>query len=299
MNPTVLRYPQGYQFLDGGGSPLALGYLNFYAAGTTTPRDTYSDAQGLVANANPVLLDGSGKLTADVFLGGAGPYKEVLYTAGGATVSPWPVDNIPCAWQADWNATSGPAAILHKPSLAAVATSGAYGDLTGTPAASTPFTGDSGSGGVAGLVPAPAAGDAASGKVLGAGGAWVAGQGVTGAYGGTFKMAVLEDLVTLSGATTNASITIPAGALVVGCSALVNTTITGSGVTAWKLGYTGSDSAFGSGLGLAAGQTNVGNIGGQAFYAPTNIVFTATGGSFSDGVVRLMLSYLQITVPTS
>lgn len=34
---------------------------------------------------------------------------------------------------ADWNATSGDAQILNKPALAAVATSGAYGDLTGTP----------------------------------------------------------------------------------------------------------------------------------------------------------------------
>lgn len=39
--------------------------------------------------------------------------------------------------------------------------------------ATTNFVGDSGSGGVAGLVPAPAAGDAASAKVLGAGGAWI------------------------------------------------------------------------------------------------------------------------------
>ena len=36
----------------------------------------------------------------------------------------------------------------------------------------TAFTGDSGSGGVIGLVPAPASGDAAAGKVLGAGGSW-------------------------------------------------------------------------------------------------------------------------------
>ena len=35
------------------------------------------------------------------------------------------------------------------------------------------FTGDGGSGGVKGLVPAPAAGDASAGKVLGAGGTWV------------------------------------------------------------------------------------------------------------------------------
>lgn len=39
------------------------------------------------------------------------------------------------------------------------------------------FTGDSGSGGTGGGVPAPAAGDAAAGKVLGAGGGWVDGAG--------------------------------------------------------------------------------------------------------------------------
>ena len=35
--------------------------------------------------------------------------------------------------QSDWNAVSGDEQILHKPTLAAVATSGAYGDLSGTP----------------------------------------------------------------------------------------------------------------------------------------------------------------------
>jgi hypothetical protein len=47
------------------------------------------------------------------------------------------------------------------------------------------FTGDSGSGGVKGLVPAPAVGDAAAGKVLGAGGAWVvvSGGGAGGVTG--------------------------------------------------------------------------------------------------------------------
>lgn len=46
-------------------------------------------------------------------------------------------------------------------------------DLTGAaPAAPSVFVGDSGSGGVAGLVPAPAAGDGAAGKVLQADGTW-------------------------------------------------------------------------------------------------------------------------------
>lgn len=42
---------------------------------------------------------------------------------------------------ADWNATSGDAQIFNKPTLAAVATSGAYGDLSGTPTIPTDLIG--------------------------------------------------------------------------------------------------------------------------------------------------------------
>ena len=155
---TRLRYPKGYQFFDANGAPLALGNLYYYVAGTTTLQDTYSDAAGTVANTNPLVLDASGRLDADVYLGSSANYKEVLTTAS-ATVSPWPDDNIPLASQPDWNATSGPNQILNKPVLAEVATSGSYTDLSNTPATQSSFVGDSGSGGSAGLVPAPAAGD--------------------------------------------------------------------------------------------------------------------------------------------
>lgn len=42
--------------------------------------------------------------------------------------------------QSDWNATSGPEAILHKPTLATVATSGLYSDLSGAPSIPTEST---------------------------------------------------------------------------------------------------------------------------------------------------------------
>lgn len=44
--------------------------------------------------------------------------------------------------QADWTATSGLAVILHKPTLATVATSGKYSDLTGAPTKVSDFTND-------------------------------------------------------------------------------------------------------------------------------------------------------------
>ena len=40
---------------------------------------------------------------------------------------------VPDSAQSDWNASSGPSAILNKPNLATVATSGSYNDLTGKP----------------------------------------------------------------------------------------------------------------------------------------------------------------------
>ena len=140
---TRLRYPKGYQFFDANGAPLGLGALSYYVAGTTTPQDTYSDSAGAAVNPNPVILDGSGRLEVDIYLGPTANYKEVLASAS-ATVSPWPDDNIPFATQADWNAPSGPNQILNKPALAAAATSGSYTDLSDTPSA---FTGDAGTGG--------------------------------------------------------------------------------------------------------------------------------------------------------
>ena len=73
-----------------------------------------------------------------------------------------------------------------NPGFASIATHTFLANSTGGSAAPTAisattatallnaFTGDSGSGGVQGLVPAPSAGDAAAGKVLGAGGGWAA-----------------------------------------------------------------------------------------------------------------------------
>ena len=169
---TRLRYGKGFQFFDANGRPLGLGRLYYYQAGTTAAQDTYLDYAGSTPNSNPVLLDGSGRLSADIYLGAAADYKEVLTDAAGATVAPWPDDNILRGAQADWNASSGPSQILNKPSLAAVATSGSYTDLSNTPATSAAFTGDSGSGGTSGLVPAPGAGTAAANKFLKADGTW-------------------------------------------------------------------------------------------------------------------------------
>lgn len=63
--------PHFIQFMDNNGNPLSGGRLFTYAAGTNTPKATYTTEAGTIANANPVVLDTFGH--AVVFL--TGSYK--------------------------------------------------------------------------------------------------------------------------------------------------------------------------------------------------------------------------------
>ena len=58
-------------YVAASGAPLSGGKVYTYAAGTTTPQTTWSDAAGTVANANPVILDSRGE--ASIFW--VGTYK--------------------------------------------------------------------------------------------------------------------------------------------------------------------------------------------------------------------------------
>jgi len=83
--------PQGpFRAFDTNGDPLNGGLLYTYVAGSlTTPKVTYTDASGTVANANPVVLDASGY--ANVWLD-TGAYQFVLKNSSGVTQ--WTLDNI-------------------------------------------------------------------------------------------------------------------------------------------------------------------------------------------------------------
>lgn len=59
------------------GNPLNGGRMYFYAAGTTTPKDTWADADKVATNPNPVILDANGD--APIFLDGA--YKVIAKTS--------------------------------------------------------------------------------------------------------------------------------------------------------------------------------------------------------------------------
>jgi hypothetical protein len=62
MTTPLLSLPI-FRAFDDAGAPLAGGKLYTYAAGTTTPKVTWSDAAGTIANTNPVVLDTTGSAT--------------------------------------------------------------------------------------------------------------------------------------------------------------------------------------------------------------------------------------------
>jgi hypothetical protein len=80
---TGLLIPNGKQtFLDQSGVPLAGGTVTFYVPGTTTPKDTFQDADLQILNTNPVQLDAAG--TAVIW--GAGSYRQIVMDSNGVTV---------------------------------------------------------------------------------------------------------------------------------------------------------------------------------------------------------------------
>jgi len=65
-----------HQFFDLNGNPLNGGKLETFSAGTTTPLATFTDATGLTANPNPIILDSRGE--ALIYLTVGVSYKFVL-----------------------------------------------------------------------------------------------------------------------------------------------------------------------------------------------------------------------------
>jgi hypothetical protein len=87
---AVLAPQPKAQFFDANGSPLVGGKVYTYAAGTTTPLETYTDESGVTPNTNPVILDSRGE--CNLWFSTASSYKVVLESATGTLQ--WTVDNI-------------------------------------------------------------------------------------------------------------------------------------------------------------------------------------------------------------
>ena len=71
----------GWQFFTNSGVILSGGKLYTYAAGTTTPKTSYTSSSGNTAHTNPIILDSAGRVPGGEIWILAPPYKFALYTA--------------------------------------------------------------------------------------------------------------------------------------------------------------------------------------------------------------------------
>ncbi|MFA3592206.1 hypothetical protein KWE47_03570, partial [Acinetobacter baumannii] len=77
------------RFEDKCGHPLAGGSVFAFEVGTSTPKDTFKDADGTIPNTHPIKLDYRGE--ADIYLL-SGRYRFVVYSCHGVKI--YDVDNV-------------------------------------------------------------------------------------------------------------------------------------------------------------------------------------------------------------
>ena len=80
------------QFFTNNGVPLSGGKLYSYAAGTTTPKTSYTSSSGNTAHTNPIILDSAGRVPGGEIWISAPPYKFVLNTSTDVLIATY--DNV-------------------------------------------------------------------------------------------------------------------------------------------------------------------------------------------------------------
>jgi len=113
--------------------------------------------------------------------------------------------------------------------------------------------------------------------------------------GGLTIVSAQEDVV-LSGASTSSTIAVPNNSVLLGFSLRTQVTITGPTGITWDCGSVsiGTNENFWFGNGSQVQKPTINNNFGS-----NTIDFTAVGGSFTAGEVRLVANYIQFDAPTS
>lgn len=128
---------------------------------------------------------------------------------------------------------------------------------------------------------------------------WVPDAVATSPHGAGTSLRIVEfDHEIAPGATNVTTVAIPSHSQVIGVTGRVLTSISGGGVTGWRIGVAGSDNRYGSGLGLAGGSYLVGLSGTPvSYYAATPLLVSAEGGAFTSGALRIAIHVLTLEPP--
>jgi len=124
MADVIECFKPGFRVLDATGAVVSGAVLEFYDAGTSTPRTVYSDYALSVSLGTSVTCDSGGYPTSDgnakvsVYTG-TGRYKIIAKTSTGTTL--WTIDQIPGALDTSSFLTSGD--IVPSPQIENISTS--------------------------------------------------------------------------------------------------------------------------------------------------------------------------------
>lgn len=128
---------------------------------------------------------------------------------------------------------------------------------------------------------------------------WVQGALTLGSFGSALVARTAQAEVAISaGASVTTNLIIPNAAMVIGATARVTETITGS-LTSWRMGTEGAVDRFGSLLGVQQGSWARGMLSQPfTYWAPTPVILSATGGAFAGGKLRVAVHWLELTLPS-
>jgi len=82
----------GWQFFNNDGTVLSGGKLYTYAAGTTTPKASYTTSAGNIAHTNPIILNSAGRVPSNEIWLLPSAYKFTLNTSTDVLIATY--DNI-------------------------------------------------------------------------------------------------------------------------------------------------------------------------------------------------------------
>lgn len=119
------------------------------------------------------------------------------------------------------------------------------------------------------------------------------------AEGGTAKITLqsARQVLTLTGATTDTTLSIPSGCLLRGVSMNVDTTVVDdAGDDTWSAAFiTGSTTVLGTAVAAAQNTKLDKMLVPEVATATTEIRFTPNGGNFSSGAVEIVVYYETLT----
>jgi len=119
----------------------------------------------------------------------------------------------------------------------------------------------------------------------------------SGGAGTNWRIAEIDHVIAAGASSLTVNV-IPNGAQVIGVTGRVISAITGTGILNWKLGVSGADNRYGSGLGLGLNSWAKGLSGQpQTYYADTALLISPDAGTFTGGTIRLAVHYVELTTP--